>query len=248
MGFGLGNIISMGSKILGGIMQDEANQDIANQNERLQREFAQNGISYKVADAKKNGIHPLYALGANTVSFNPIAVGGGSGLAEGIANAGQELGRAIDSTRTSSDRTTSRILESLQLERAKLENDLLRSQITSVNRASNPPMAGDNYVIPGQTESGVVTLPSEVVTGSNTDSGRQPGGITEYQFTNPGRGGTIGIIPSQDMKNRMDDDFIASTLWHLQHRLVAPPSPDKKLFWNPLVQRYVPKPWLRENY
>lgn len=246
MGFGIGSIISAGASILGGVLGNRSSERQADQNAELQREFAQNGIQWKVEDAKKAGVHPLYALGANTNSFAPIAVGDSFG--SGLASAGQEIGRAIDSTRTSSDRAVARTLETLQLERAKLENDLLRSQITSVNRASNPPMAGDNYVIPGQTESGVVTLPSEVVTGSNTDSGRQPGGITEYQFTNPGRGGTIGLIPSQDMKNRMDDDFIASTLWHLQHRLVAPPSPDKKLFWNPLVQRYVPKPWLRENY
>lgn len=43
--------------------------DYANaQNNATQREFAQNGIQWKVEDAKKAGIHPLYALGASTAS------------------------------------------------------------------------------------------------------------------------------------------------------------------------------------
>lgn len=37
-------------------------------NEKMQYDFAQNGISWKVQDAKRSGIHPLYALGASTQS------------------------------------------------------------------------------------------------------------------------------------------------------------------------------------
>lgn len=45
--------------VFGGLFGDKKNRN-------FQREFAQNGISWKVADAKRAGIHPLYALGAST--------------------------------------------------------------------------------------------------------------------------------------------------------------------------------------
>lgn len=52
-------------------------ENLANQNKinkeniELQREFAQHGISWKVDDAISAGIHPLAALGADTMSFTP---------------------------------------------------------------------------------------------------------------------------------------------------------------------------------
>lgn len=44
-------------------------------NAELQKEFAQHGIRWKVADAKAAGLHPLYAVGASTSSAMPITVG-----------------------------------------------------------------------------------------------------------------------------------------------------------------------------
>jgi hypothetical protein len=41
-------------------------------NYEQQKEFAQNGISWKVADAKRAGIHPLAALGASTTPYTPF--------------------------------------------------------------------------------------------------------------------------------------------------------------------------------
>lgn len=59
--------------------QDKWNQrnfDLARSNIDLQREFAQKGISWRAADAKSAGIHPLAAMGANPMSFSPVSVGG----------------------------------------------------------------------------------------------------------------------------------------------------------------------------
>lgn len=91
-------------------------------NTATQKEFAQHGIRWRVEDAKAAGIHPLYALGAQTQSFSPIHVG------TDFAGMGQDISRAIDATRTSGERADAR-LAALTLERAELENDLLRSQI-----------------------------------------------------------------------------------------------------------------------
>lgn len=47
-------------------------QALAQQNFAFQREFAEQGIQKRVEDAKKAGIHPLYAIGAQTPSVSPV--------------------------------------------------------------------------------------------------------------------------------------------------------------------------------
>lgn len=59
-------------------------------NKDLQRKYAENSIQWKVQDAKKAGVHPLAALGANTMSFSPQTVG------QMKSDFGQNLGRAIN--------------------------------------------------------------------------------------------------------------------------------------------------------
>lgn len=126
---------------LGGVVDRVLGRSAEDRNTRLQKEFAQNGIQWKVEDAKKAGIHPLYALGAPTMSFSPSSVG------SDFAGVGQDLSRAIDATRSSKDRGQAR-LDALTLERAGLENDLLRSQIMgskmALLRSNGPSMPSGN--------------------------------------------------------------------------------------------------------
>lgn len=142
----LGSLISAGASLAGGFLGRSAqksanstNAAIAAENAALQREFAQNGIQWKVADAQKAGIHPLYALGASTHSFSPVSVGAipESGLAAGLADAGQNIGRAIDATRSNKDKAAARISE-LSVERGELENQLLREQIRNMRSQTGP--------------------------------------------------------------------------------------------------------------
>jgi hypothetical protein len=62
--------------ILGGRKDRQATRDANAQNVQMNYDFAQKGIGWKVKDAKKAGIHPLYALGASTQSpsfgVNPV--------------------------------------------------------------------------------------------------------------------------------------------------------------------------------
>lgn len=95
----------------------------ANDQADLQKKFAQKGIQWKVADAEKAGIHPLYALGANTVAYNPVSVG-----VPDLGSMGQDIGQAIDRVSNPGEKAGG-ALGALALERAGLENDLLRAQI-----------------------------------------------------------------------------------------------------------------------
>lgn len=119
-------------------------------NTALQREFAQNSIQWKVEDAKKAGLHPLYALGANTTSFQPSLVGSNFG------DMGQDVSRAVEQISSEGGRAGNKVADALQLENMGLQNDLLRSQIARLNQGGQvaPPMPS-----PGQTVD--VTLPPE---------------------------------------------------------------------------------------
>lgn len=105
---------------------------------KMQDEYAREGIQIKVADAKKAGIHPLYALGAQGISYSPISVGGGPDYASGFANMGANLDDVLNKTRS---RGTDAVMEKLAVENAALQNDYLRSQIRKNEVAGLPPVA-----------------------------------------------------------------------------------------------------------
>lgn len=141
---------------IGGLVGLGANLFGASKERKMQKEFAQKGIQWKVADATKAGLHPLAALGANTMSYSPVQIGD---MAQPLSEMGQNVDRSITATRNGSERANAQVA-ALQLERAGLENDLLRSQIASTNaqlRAqvgpSMPTDGGVGAVIDGQGNS-----------------------------------------------------------------------------------------------
>lgn len=147
----LGNLISAGASLIGGLFgkssADKAaaqNLAIAQQNMKMQKEFAQEGIRWKVEDAKKAGIHPVYALGAPTTSFSPVSFNAtaDNSVGNAIASMGQDIGRAVNSTRTGSERVDAftTATRTLTLQKMSLENDLLASQIKRLQVQSNPTM------------------------------------------------------------------------------------------------------------
>lgn len=136
----LGALIGAGASILGNVLQNNANEKKAQQQYEQQKEFAQSGIQWKVQDAEKAGIHPLYALGANTVSYSPTSVGGADW--SGIGQAGQNIGRALDATRSQPARMAAAEMTGVQIEGAKLDNDLKRAQLASLLQTTRQAGAG----------------------------------------------------------------------------------------------------------
>lgn len=143
----LGSLIGAGTSLLGGFLGNSE----AKKNRALQKEAMYNGIQIKVKDAEKAGVHPLYALGASTFSPTPIV----SGLSEAVGNAGQDISRAVSAAHDGRERVSalSKSLAALQVERAGLENELLRSQIRRLAGPGSPPVSpgvGDGNIIDGQ--------------------------------------------------------------------------------------------------
>lgn len=96
MSFGFGSLINIGASLLGGALDRNAarrQNNFSNSFAREQFEWQKNRIQNTVADAKKAGIHPLFALGSSA-GISPVSVAGGTGASMGssIANAGQALG------------------------------------------------------------------------------------------------------------------------------------------------------------
>ena len=134
----LGGAIGAVSSIFGGRKAAKSQARAQQLEYQRQKEFAQHGIQWKVDDAKRAGVHPLYALGAGSVNYAPQQVGGSD---YGIAAAGQDLGRAINATSHLGKRNTSfvRATQQLSLERMQLENQLLSSKIATANQTISPP-------------------------------------------------------------------------------------------------------------
>ena len=93
-----GAVTDAAGSILGGAISDNRNQAYANQmwgkNYNAQKEFAQNSIQWRVQDAKKAGIHPLYAMG-QTPGYTPSDSSHSSAYGEGVSQTMNKLGQAM---------------------------------------------------------------------------------------------------------------------------------------------------------
>lgn len=222
---GLGSIISAGASLLGGLFGQKSQEKNAERNIQLQKDFAQQGIRWKVEDAKAAGIHPLYALGANTTSFSPVSIG--NDLATGISNAGQDVARAVDATRTHGERNAAvaKTVQDLSLRRMGLENELLSAQIAKVRQAGQPPArpAADDttnaYLIPGQGETAgrVQDQPLKRVGTASDAPNQEPGAVAETGYLRTPTG--LAPVYSNDAKERLEDDEIGSLIWNLRNRI-----------------------------
>lgn len=185
---------------LGSREDTESGEQIAEQNNNLQREFAQHGIRWKVADAQAAGLHPLFALGGNTATYtpNPIPVNNSH------ADLGQNLGRAVQAAGTPSERE----LQQAQLDhlQAQTEKEHAMSAYYASEAARTRQQAGQTSPLPldqfGDPIAGqVVAKPDEVVSArvgnlSQTAANSHPA-LTNFAFSRDGDRPVDVLAPSQ---------------------------------------------------
>lgn len=240
-------LISAGSSILGGLLgSSEKKKD-----RQMQKDFAQQGIRWKVADAKAAGIHPLAALGAQTTAYAPVSVGS-TDISTGLAQAGQDVSRAINATRTAPERLDAytKTVQDLNLQRMGLENQLLSSQIAKINQAGQPPAmpgAVDRYLLEGQGDSPINerAMRRDI---SDITGAQEAGAVTEQGFARTPHG--WAPVFSKDTKDRLEEDLIGSIAWSIRNRLgptlgfgYNPPSgvplgPNEMWYYSPFRQEY----------
>lgn len=163
-------------------------------NRDLQREFAQNGIRWRVADAEAAGLHPLAALGAqgsayspsttafNGPQYNPTSRGGDSLRA--LSNMGQNLARAASASSTAFERQQ----QALSLKNQALQNDLLETQI-----------ANSKYEL--MSRSVGPSMPSTIQYMRNAD-------------------GSISKQPSPEFQAAVGGNILGNTAWQIENKLI----------------------------
>lgn len=246
--------------IVGGIIAiDQGNQNRqmaereARRNRQLQREFAQNGIRWRVEDAARAGLSPLAAIGAAGASYTPSQTlfDNSSPAADLASRMGQNVGRAINATRTQDERRATE----LELENRSLQNDLLRSQIAQNQAAMNPALPSAVTASGGLSGQGDAfkVSPAEAKASQSGRPAQEAGAINTYGFARSASGGLIPV-PSSDMKQRMEDDFFQEAEWQIRNRLLPAvkglPAPDPRYYplpkgfsqwkWDPISQEFRP--------
>lgn len=86
--------IQAGTSLLGSYISGQQSKKAARRQYKYQKRILQNQLSWRVNDAKRAGIHPLYALGLSPASYS-APVNTGSNIGEGIIEAGQAIGGAV---------------------------------------------------------------------------------------------------------------------------------------------------------
>lgn len=226
--------------VAGGLFGKDQAEDTSRANLEAQREFAQQGVRWKVADAKAAGIHPLYALGAQTHSFTPSFVGGGGFDFSDLGRHGQNIARAAMQGSTEEERSAAKIEASveaqqattLRLQNMELQNDLLRSQIARLNQGTGPAFpnaAGPTGGLSGQgdvtalTGGGlppgqVLTKPMERQSVAQGAPSQEAGVVSELGYTRTPTG--WAPVPSKDAKDRIEDMMIPEAIWALRNNIL----------------------------
>lgn len=236
------SFIPAAANLVGGLLGNDSAEDInaaniQNQNNinstniALQREFAQNGIRWKVEDAKAAGLHPLAALGAQTLSFSPISVGAqyqaDNSMGQAFSNIGQDISRAIHATRTAEERNAEleaakarqAQLDAINVERhqadlahMELQNALLYSQIRRLNQEQPPSMPSSVGSVGGVTNPkkryGSVTFQDSKITSANPfnqslEAGPQSPAMKKYRLGGPESGFTVDV-PGQQFAESLE--------------------------------------------
>jgi hypothetical protein len=224
--------------------QSEFENEMFERQKQHQIDFAKQSLSWKIDQAKQHGISPLAAMGASMTAGSPISVGTPSppGIAAGM---GQDISRAVAATATKQQKEAAQ----LTLEKASLENDLLRTQVASEKAKLI------NQTGPGMPGVEMVTN-KRSISPSGDKLHQQSGDIPYTGFARSASGGLVPV-PSTDAKERIEDQFMPEMKWSFDNYLKplfteeAKPSPklltDKQrkkgyVDWeySPLAGEYVP--------
>jgi len=261
---------------------------IHRQNMAAQKEYAKSGIRWRVHDANKAGIHPLFALGAQTTSFAPQSVGldtptmqpshsvSGGGDWAGLAEAGQNLGRAITATNSAQGQMEAMQLSlaQAQVTGAHLDNDIKRTQLASAMVTSGigspgipqtRPSVGDQFDGTSGDAIRVSDPYIELKTRRDvSDPGKKyqvPGSGPSVAYIKNAQGGYEPIMPPE-LAESFESDWIGSAGWQIRNRLLpnlvrtTPPNLGRKsgevVRWNPqqqhweIIKPYTGKRWFPE--
>ena len=210
---------AIGSLIGGNKAQQNA-EKMQQANYAAQKEFAQNGIRWRVEDAKAAGIHPLYALGASTAAYSPVSgYAGDNGISQAANEFGQGISRAVQAKMTRDEREAAQARQEMQdvftLARFRqeqryqdaqirlIDSEIARNKVASdvalMTAAKTAPMPGSPTLLPGQADA----PPSGTREAPYWDTS-----IPYSGFAHDQEGRKQAIIPSDPMSQRTEDKLV----------------------------------------
>lgn len=209
----VGNMFSSGINFL-------QQQQINKENYDMQKEFAQNGIQWKVQDAQKAGIHPAVALGAQTYQATPSSVA--SDVGSGVSGAFKHFGSAIDSF--IDDKEEER---NLQLESARLDIEAKKLEIQKMKKGSNDGLDSlnpNNYIpsLSNLSSSNDVKDNKSSPVGSNTGSMYGVDSKTFNDITiDKNRDGTFSLNYGEKRQDLYSEGFLEKLGWFFRNTFSA---------------------------
>lgn len=168
-----GALIAAGSNILGGLLGSKSESKSL----KLQRDWNMNRIRYTVEDARRAGVHPLFALGASVGTQQLTQTGGA--ISQGVGRAGEAMARGVAQSQ-------------IEANKAQALKDIAEAQLAEARASATTRSASNDKVQlfsdavgsaalqgPTRTELGVVdVVPSQVTTTTpgapDTAAGRNP--------------------------------------------------------------------------
>lgn len=228
-----GSLIAGGAGLVGGFLgsrstraANEANAEAAKQSIEMQREFAKNGIRWKVEDAVKAGVHPLYALGAQTHSFAPVSVGAipNTSMGDAVRDMGQDISRSIQSTRTRQEQELSKLQiasAKLDVEGKAIDNQIRASQLSKLNAPQTAMPSGNSSAnfIPGQGNTPLVrNKPLDKTISQPGRYAQEAGWRPDVSYARTDTGLTP-MVP-ESLAESLEDDFVGKMLWRYRNQMV----------------------------
>jgi len=243
----LGNIISAIGSVAGGLIgAQNAKKQMA-----MQREFAQNSLQWKAADAEKAGISKVFAMGAPTYSYSPVSTGD-----MGISDAAKQLGAGIDGQGNRPGATTTgkvsgiaAQIEAAQLDGIQIDNQIKRAELASKLSIATQPGAGhvlDRDVIQGPE--GLKLQKQQEPAGYG--SGNKSFGVSPEVSMYRTKEGFAPQIPQQ-LQEAFESDALSRWQWNIRNKILpymsmdaygtAPFPADSGHYWtyDPLMGQYV---------
>lgn len=215
-------LIGAGSALLGGWMGSASSSDDVQNQIKFQRRSMKRGIQWKVEDAKKAGIHPLYALGSPGFSPSPV-IGGQSNMGNAVKDAGAYLAQGLEKAQINAVNASARRDEA-QAALANSQAALAAQQFAS-NQGATPLMSvpAAAGVRPGRISAKAPEQYSRNPKDSSSTAAKNPAwGEIEY-----GNGKTM-FVPLEDGQPQMPEGVMPVIMTLMKNMGLFDPKPQRR--------------------
>lgn len=189
-----------------------------------QKNLALNQLQWRVADAKKAGLHPMAALGIGASSFSPVGVSQSPYDFSWIGDMGQNADYAAAKAKDKQDQDTavnlSRRNVELQNQNLELQNQGLQQDNDFRQWQYNAAMSGGvQQALKSPANASVNGVNPSVIPGQDDSippgKGNVPSGDPMYQFMETSTPGVFTLQPGNDWSQVFEDKGFPFEQWPL---------------------------------